>query len=135
MICAAEEIGLADMFVAKDEKEIVDLSNYHFPAGTPLCDVVGKNDEILEIDNKAINHRPDMFSYMGVMRELATIEGKELDINYASKDFSNLAQLHAKNEIPEVVKRYSLLKVSNVSNTQSREEIKTIIEAAGHSVK
>jgi len=73
-----------------------------------LCDVLGKNDEILEIDNKAINHRPDMFSYIGVMRELATLYGKELDVDYATQDFSNLSKINAQNEIPEFVKRYSL---------------------------
>lgn len=135
MICAAEEIGLKEEFPAKDEKEIVDLSSFQAIPGTPLCDVLGKNDEILEIDNKAINHRPDMFSYIGIMRELATICDKELELSYETQDFSKLPTLNAKNEIPEVVKRYSLLKISHVTNTSSRDEIKTIIEAAGHSVK
>ncbi len=135
MICAAEEIWLDDIFPSKDEKEIVDLSSFQAIPGTPLCDVLGKNDEILEIDNKAINHRPDMFSYIGVMRELATLYGKELDVDYATQDFSNLSKINAQNEIPEFVKRYSLTWVKNVANTTSREEIETIIKAAGHSVK
>ena len=90
MICASEEIWLAKEFPAKDEKEIVDLSNYNFPAWTPLCDVLEKNDEILEIDNKAINHRPDMFSYIWILRELATINGKKLELEYKDFDFSTL---------------------------------------------
>jgi hypothetical protein len=32
-----------------------------------------KNDAILEIDNKAINHRPDLFSHIGIAREVAAI--------------------------------------------------------------
>jgi phenylalanyl-tRNA synthetase beta chain len=73
MICASEEIGLKEDFPAKSEKEILDLSFLSVPVGTNLAIALGKDDEILEIDNKAINHRPDMFSYMGVLREVATI--------------------------------------------------------------
>jgi hypothetical protein len=29
-----------------------------------MRDYLGKNDAILEIDNKAINHRPDLFSHI-----------------------------------------------------------------------
>lgn len=135
MICASEEIWLKDEFPAKSEKEILDLSFLDATPGTNLAIALGKDDEILEIDNKAINHRPDMFSYMGVLRELATINGKNVWVEYSHIDFSKFPALPAKNEIPEVVKRYSLLKISWVENGTSRDEIKTIIEAAGHSVK
>jgi len=64
MICASEEIGLKDIFPAKSEKEILDLSFLSVAPGTNLAEALEKDDEILEIDNKAINHRPDMFSYM-----------------------------------------------------------------------
>lgn len=64
MICAAEEIGLKDEFPSTDEKEIVDLSHIAAKAGTPLAEILGKDDVILEIDNKAINHRPDLFSHI-----------------------------------------------------------------------
>ncbi len=135
MICAADEVWLADRFPAKDEKEIVDLKDFDFKAGKALCDVLEKNDEILEIDNKAINHRPDMFSYMWVLRELAVINNKSLDVDYASYDFSNTPKLNFTNQIPEFVRRYSLSKISWVGNITSSKEIQTIIEAAGHSVK
>lgn len=135
MICASEEIGLKDKFPAKSEKEILDLSFLNVVAWKSLSEALEKDDEILEIDNKAINHRPDMFSYMWILRELATINWRKLDLEYKNIDFSKLPELKAKNEIPEVVQRYSLLKVSWVWNTISREEIETIIEAAWHWVK
>ena len=73
MICAAEEIGLKDDFPAGDEKEILDLSHIEATPGTNLAEVLKKDDVILEIDNKAINHRPDLFSHIGVAREIAAI--------------------------------------------------------------
>lgn len=135
MICASEEIGLKEDFPAKSEKEILDLSFLSVPVGTNLAIALGKDDEILEIDNKAINHRPDMFSYMGVLREVATINWKSFDVKYAQQDFSTLPALKTENLIPEAVKRYSLTKITWVENKISNDEIKTIIEAAGHAVK
>jgi hypothetical protein len=74
-----------------------------------MRDYLGKNDAILEIDNKAINHRPDLFSHIGVIREIQTIRGKKFDFEYEKKDFSKLPSLGLKNTIPEVVKRYMAL--------------------------
>jgi hypothetical protein len=34
------------------------------PLDTCMRDYLEKNDAILEIDNKAINHRPDLFSHI-----------------------------------------------------------------------
>ncbi len=130
MICSLDELGL----IEQRQDWIREL-----PKDTPLWinlrEYLGKNDEILEIDNKAINHRPDMFSYMGIWRELATIYGKDFWHEYKTMDFSNIPKLKAINELPEVVKRYSLLKISWVWNVISRDEIKTIIESAWHEVR
>lgn len=135
MICASEEIWLKKEFPAQDEKEILDLSFLDNLPGTNLADALWKNDEVLEIDNKAINHRPDMFSYIGVMREIATLYGKNLDLDYTSMDFSSLPSLSFENQISNQVKRYSLLQVSWVENIDSNDEIKTILQAAGHTSK
>lgn len=135
MICASEEIWLKEEFPAKSDKEILDLSFLDVKIGTNLAVALGKDDEVLEIDNKAINHRPDMFSYMWVLRELATINGKTLELSYKSNDFSTLPKTNVENLIPDVVKRYSLLEISGVWNKTSNDEIKTIISSAWHGVK
>lgn len=93
MICASEEIGLKEEFPAKDEKEILDLSSYNAKPGTPLAELLGKDDVILEIDNKAINHRPDLFSHIGVAREICAIHGKTLKYDLIEKDFSHYPSL------------------------------------------
>jgi phenylalanyl-tRNA synthetase beta chain len=43
------------------------------PAGTPLATVLGFDDVILEIDNKSLTNRPDLWGHHGIARELATI--------------------------------------------------------------
>lgn len=84
---------------------------------------------ILEIDNKAINHRPDLFSHIGVAREVAAIAGKKLDYTMASSDFFHLDILEIKNDIPHVVKRYMGLKASGVANIASPDYILDVLRS------
>jgi len=73
MICASSEIGLADLFPANAESEITDLSAFDVPAGTPLADALDLNDVILEIDNKSMTNRPDLWGHYGIAREIAAL--------------------------------------------------------------
>ena len=130
MICASEEIGLKEEFPAKDEKEIMDLSSIKAEPGTNLADLLWKNDSILEIDNKAINHRPDLFSHIGIIREIYTIDWEKFDFEYQLKDFSNIEKLNIENTITDVVTRYIWVKVENVSNIDSPKYIKDVLSSA-----
>ena len=131
MICASEEIGLGEEFPAKDSTEILDLSAYNANPGTNLAQVLGKDDVILEIDNKAINHRPDLFSHIGVAREIEAIQGKKLSYTLVEKEFSQYPKLEIQNTIPEYVKRYLGVKVENVANIASPEYILEVIGSHG----
>ena len=73
MICASSEIGLGDLLPAKEEAEIVDLSAFDAPAGTPLADALDLNDVLLEIDNKSMTNRPDLWGHYGIAREIAAL--------------------------------------------------------------
>lgn len=129
MICAAEEIKLGDEFPAESETQILDLSHIDTRPGTNLAEVLGKDDVILEIDNKAINHRPDLFSHIGIAREIAAISGKKLDYMMSKTDFSHLPDLGIINDIPQIVKRYMGLKVSGVQNIESPDYIKDVLKS------
>ncbi len=88
MICASTEIGLGDMFPVKEEKEILDLSDTTpFPflhkeggIGKPLAEVLGLGDTVLEIDNKSMTNRPDLWGHYGMAREVAAVFKKTLKI-------------------------------------------------------
>lgn len=73
MICASVEVGLAELFPAHEEAEIMDVSNLDFPAGTPLAEALDLNDVILEIDNKSMTNRPDLWGHYGIARELSAL--------------------------------------------------------------
>lgn len=73
MICASDEIGLGDLFPASQEAEILDLSAFDAPAGTPLAEALDLDDVLLEIDNKSMTNRPDLWGHYGIARELAAL--------------------------------------------------------------
>ena len=81
MICAGEEIGLAtDNPEGAKEVRICDLTQeagVHKP-GTPLATVLGKEGAVLEIDNKSLTHRPDLWGHYGMAREFSAVFGKPL---------------------------------------------------------
>lgn len=72
MICSEQELGLSE-----DHAGILVLPP-DLPAGAPLVEVLPVQDTVLEIDNKSINHRPDLWGHHGFARELAAIYGREL---------------------------------------------------------
>ena len=79
MICSSSEIGLFDLFPFEDEATIMDLtamaqaSPGRFKPGTPLSEALGLDDVILEIDNKSLTNRPDLWGHYGIAREIAAI--------------------------------------------------------------
>jgi len=122
MICSEDELWLIEerqewILILPDDAEL----------DTCMRDYLWINDIILEIDNKAINHRPDLFSHIGIAREISAITGKKLDYDMAKRDFSSLPDLGIKNDIPHIVKRYMGLKVSGVENIASPEYVKDLL--------
>ncbi|MBQ1382931.1 MAG: phenylalanine--tRNA ligase subunit beta, partial [Solobacterium sp.] len=78
MICGATEVYLEDLFPAEDDHIIVDLGDIPCVPGQNIADVLGLNDTIIEIDNKSLTNRPDLWGHYGIARELAGIYGCEL---------------------------------------------------------
>lgn len=73
MICAAVEVGLADLFPTDDDHAIMDITYLDVKPGVNLADALGLDDMILEIDNKSMTNRPDLWGHYGIARELAAL--------------------------------------------------------------
>lgn len=73
MICAAVEIGLAELFPAHEEAEIMDITDWDVHAGTPIAEALELDDVILEIDNKSMTNRPDLWGHYGIAREISAL--------------------------------------------------------------
>ncbi len=70
MVCASSELGLSHLFPG-GEREIADLSALNVTSGTPLAAALGLDDAVLDIDNKSMTHRADLWGHWGLARELA----------------------------------------------------------------
>ncbi len=78
MICAASEVYLSDFFPNEGETEIIDLKGIDCKPGQNISDVFEMNDTVLEIDNKSLSNRPDLWGHYGIARELSAIYGAPL---------------------------------------------------------
>ncbi|MCF0247508.1 MAG: phenylalanine--tRNA ligase subunit beta, partial [Synergistes sp.] len=131
MICAASEIGLGDLFPATRPAEIVDLSDFDIKPGTPVAEALGLDDIILEIDNKSMTNRPDLWGHYGMARELAAIYKSPL------KPFSDTqlppadGALSVVIEDPSRCSRYIGIVIENIKNVPSPFELKSYLWRVG----
>lgn len=142
MICASSEIGLSDLFPTTKESEIVDLSNFSAEAGTPLAKALGLNDIILEIDNKSLTNRPDLWGHYGIARELSALynlplkEFKPFNLS-ETENLSKTRNLSETNNFKielqdeNLCPRYIGIKIEGVSAKPSPFEIQSRIWRVG----
>ena len=107
MICGAVEIGLADLFPTSEEAHILDLSDFDAPAGTPIAEALGLNDIILEIDNKSMTNRPDLWGHYGIAREIAALYDLPMvEFPHFDRNVENTSGFHVTVEDAERCPRY-----------------------------
>lgn len=118
MLASGYELGLN-----RDHSGIVELDGDAFT----LCP-----DSVIEIDNKSLNHRPDLWGHHGIAREVAAITGAKL------KDPADLNRIPrgpapVKIEIEDYVlcPRYSALVFENVTVRPSPLWLQSRLEAVG----
>lgn len=78
MICASSEVYLSDLFLAETDAEVIDLKGIDCKVGDNISDVIHMNDTVLEIDNKSLTNRPDLWGHYGIARELSAIYNTKL---------------------------------------------------------
>ena len=72
MICSEAELGLSN------ENDGILVLPADAPIGERFVDAFDAQDWVFEIDNKSVNHRPDLWGHYGFARELAAIYGRDL---------------------------------------------------------
>ena len=119
MICGAEEVYLEGLFPPKTEAEIVDLSNIECTVGENISDVIYMNDTVLEIDNKSLTNRPDLWGHYGIARELSAIYNTELiPLEKVSID-EKLPKYNVEIEDTTKCQRYVAVEIENVYEKSS----------------
>lgn len=73
MLCSETELGLGE-----GKSGLMELRDSVAP-GTPITEYLQlETDVILDVDNKSLTHRPDLWGYMGLAREFAAAHKKPL---------------------------------------------------------
>lgn len=111
MICGAVEVYLDKLFPPKEEPEIVDLKGIDCKPGNNIADVLGLNDIVLDIDNKSLTNRPDLWGHYGMAREIAAKYDLKLKTLKEVKPDKNLPVYQVEVQEPEKCPRYTATEV------------------------
>lgn len=127
MCCSEAELG-----IGSDDDGIVDFTNMGFAIGTDLKDLMPIEDTLIEIDNKSLTNRPDLWGHLGFARELSAIFNRELK----KIDLVDLSKLEGLPKLNNEVKtseclRYSALRVENVTQKVSPFVVKIRLNYCG----
>ena len=143
MICTPNEIGLEDLFPEYQEKEILDLSSTISESniGLPIAKILGLNDSLIEIENKNITNRPDLWSYFGIAQELGAIlnqptikwrELKEKQLNELNRSIEPQGQFKVSIIDQDDCPSYSLFYLDNFKISSSPFWLRKKIFLTGH---
>ncbi|MBQ6546888.1 MAG: phenylalanine--tRNA ligase subunit beta [Bacilli bacterium] len=114
MICGAVEVYLDKLFPPKEETEIVDLSAVDCKPGDNVADALGLSDIVLDIDNKSLTNRPDLWGHYGMAREIAAIYDLKLKPLKEVKPDKNLPKYEVEIKEPEKCPRYTATEVEGL---------------------
>jgi phenylalanyl-tRNA synthetase beta chain len=116
MLASPRELGIGE-----NHEGILEIDEDVTP-GTLFAKTYGlSGDYVIDIENKMFTHRPDCFGMIGVARELAGIQNQafkspdwyESTATFPSIEADSL-KLAVKNELPELVKRFTAITMSSI---------------------
>lgn len=117
MCCSGKELDITD-----DNSGIMDLGD-NTKIGVDIKKLLPVEDVLIDVDNKSLTNRPDMWGHYGIAREIAAITGRKLqEYPVDTTDYSKLPSLNVKVE-SESCNRYSALRVENISKNISPLEM------------
>ena len=126
MCCGESELG-----IGSDESGIIEFDEIA-PMGTDIKTLFPIDDVILEIDNKTLTNRPDLWGHYGLAREFAAIFNrklKPLKVENLTK-YATLPKLNIKVENKNCY-RYSGISVNNVTKHVSPLNMKIKLNYCG----
>jgi phenylalanyl-tRNA synthetase beta chain len=89
------------------------------------------NDYVIEIDNKSLTHRPDLWGHYGMAREVAAILGRKLVDPVKPAAFPGESPIRVSIEDHALCPRYSALVFENVTVRPSPSWLQHRLEAVG----
>lgn len=125
MCCSMKELGISDnhdgiIELDSDAPVGEDIKNY-----LPVCDI------IVEIDNKSLTNRPDLWGHFGIAREIAAITNNELLELEIENIINDKEDLDIKINNPELCYRYSGIKIDNIINNKTPLDMQIFLNYVG----
>lgn len=126
MCCSAAELG-----IGSDNDGIIDLVG-DYPIGADIKTVWPIDDIVLEIDNKTLTNRPDLWGHYGMAREFAVIFNRPLKTipTLDLTKFDGLNKISVNVESSNCY-RYSAISVDNVNVKTSPDYMKIRLTYCG----
>lgn len=134
MLCSVAELGLGD-----NHDGIWELPT-DTPLGKTLGELIGAGeDTVLEVDNKSLTHRPDLWGHYGMAREFATVFKSPLKNPFDATWADSVKKLFSKDSSPIVPEvnpdsaclGYFGLSIDGITVEESPTWIKERLNAAG----
>ncbi len=134
MLCSEDELD-----IGPDHEGIHILSD-RAKIGQPIAEVLGLDDTILEVENKSITHRPDLFNHLGFAREISAclgklkIKGPELKTRDTNKSINKKVEevkIDVKVENKNLCPRYTAVVMGGVKVGPSPEWLQTRLRNLG----
>lgn len=125
MLCSPKELGISD-----NHEGILELPD-DYVVGKSIFDYIPIKDIIVEIDNKSLTNRPDLWGHYGIAREIAAITGHrllELPLLELPKEGKKL-DIVVHNE--DLCPRYTSIKIGNVTKKITPFDIQTALYYTG----
>ena len=131
MICASSEVYLNDFFPSNSKTEIVDLKGINCKPGDNISDLIEMNDTVLEIDNKSLSNRPDLWGHYGIARELSTIYNAPLKKLQKYKIEQELPKYNVEIKDTNKCNRYIAVEIDGVYEKESPIWMKSLLSKTG----
>lgn len=134
MLCSETELS-----IGSDDSGLAELPD-EAPVGVSMLEYLGKKrDILLDIDNKSLTHRPDLWGHFGMAREFAAVFGEELKYPYDEEWEKNLTGKFSSDKAPVTIEvtpgtsclGFSGISVDNVTVKDSPDWMKERLEACG----
>ena len=125
MCCSGRELGISD-----DHDGIIELPD-DVQIGTDIKDYLPINDIIVEIDNKSLTNRPDLWGHFGIAREIAAITDHELLPLDLEEIPNNQKDLEISIKDSNLCYRYTGLKVDNLKNNKTPLDMQIFLYYVG----
>ena len=125
MLCAGDELGIND-----NHEGILEFSA-DTVVGTDIKDILPIEDIIVEIDNKSLTNRPDLWGHYGIAREIAAITNHELLPLELAEVTNDKKDLKIEIKDKDLCYRYCGITIDNITKQETPLEMQIFLHYTG----